>query len=219
MKYYHAMDAYLTSMTLLITAIFVLYILNRRLAFYAVEGNAAWSRTSNMTAWAKKLVFAGAVASLPAFCMYVFAPKIFGSAWVSWIVDLALLGRIGFVLVLTLLVTTLVWRTRLSPVSVIALIKHLSKTVYRKLKPHWRKLAVGSITAVFLVVAVLPNLGEVLYFAAMFLLGKFGLLDGGDEDMEGYKYEDDDYYNDNYDYYYQQRQEEEYQREVDLGFH
>ena len=173
----------LTVTMLLLAILAVLYRLNSQLAYYQVEEHSGWSITQKISTVVKYMIIGGVIALLP--CLYMI---IFGSnanpADYGWILNLAFLGRIGLWLALPILITSLVWRTYLAPVSVITLSKNMLTAIVRKLKPHSKKIVIG-LLGIGVLVIVLPYLSIILALGFIYVLRDIGLLDG-DYENEGH---------------------------------
>jgi hypothetical protein len=162
------------------------YRLNLRLAHYPGQTPKQKAIVDKINGLGKYLALGGGLATLPVVVLLIFAPDTIA---MEWVIYLAACGMVALITAVPMMIVALIWRTYLSPISMIAVIKVLFKTVQGMLQTHWRTLAV-SLMAVTLLVLLLPVLKYVAYFSAWAVMGKLGLLNGN----EGGYYKDDGFY-------------------------
>ncbi len=189
--------------------VLAIYRLNLRLTHYPDHPLKSWTMADKVNGLGRYLALGGGLATLPVVVLLVFAPDTVAA---EWLIYLAACGIVALVMAVPMTVIALIWRTSLSPTSMLTIVKVLFKTVQSAEQRYWWMVTL-CLMAVVLLVFLLPILQYIAYFAAWVAMGKLGLLGNEGE----YKYEEEGNYNDADDYYAQK--EEEYQHEVDLGFH
>ncbi len=188
-----------------------IYRLNLRLAHFSGQASKPKAIVDKLNGLGKHLALAGGIATLPVVALLIFAPD---TVAVEWVIYLAACGLVALIAAVPMMIVALIWRTSLSPISMVTVANVLFNTVQEVLQRHWRMMTV-SLIAVALLVYLLPVLQYVAYFTVWVVMGKLGLL-GREVEEEGV-YHFGGEYNDDDDYYAQK--EEEYQHEVDLGLH
>jgi hypothetical protein len=161
----------------------VRYRINSQLVYNQVEEHRGWSITDKISTVVKYMIIGGVMALLPCLSIIMFDSNVKFNDYL-WIINLAFSGRDCLWLALPILITSLVWRTYLSPVSVMTLFKQIVTTVVRKLKPHSKKIVLG-LLGIGVLVMLIPYLNIILFFGFLYLMRDIGLLDGEkDEEME-----------------------------------
>ncbi len=163
--------------------VMLIYRQNLRLPHYLEQHLKSWAVADKVNDLGRYLALGGGLATLPIVVLLVFAPDTVAA---EWLIYLAACGIVALVVAVPMTVIALIWRTSLSPTSMFSIIKVLVKTMKRAVQRYWWMVTLCLMAVVFLVF-FLPVIQYIAYFVVWVAMGKFGLLNGNEDEF----YKDD----------------------------